>query len=118
LRRFGWICLVMLVGLCSAIIFLRYSVSVVTAASHSVSQAKLLKTSVKGTLSLPAVPAPTIDVPPGDTLYAAKRGEAVVTVARRYLGQTSYLTSSELSDAIRKANGDYAGTFLKRTSRF
>jgi hypothetical protein len=113
LRRFGWICLVMLVGLCSAIIFLRYSVSVVTAASHSVSQAKLLKTSVKGTLSLPAVPAPTIDVPPGDTLYAAKRGEAVVTVARRYLGQTSYLTSSELSDAIRKANGDYAGTFFK-----
>ena len=103
----------MLVGLCSAVAFLRSSVSVVSAASHSVTQAKLLKTSAKATLSVPAVSVPTISVPAGDTLYSAKRGEAVVTVARRYLGQTSYLTSSEFSDAIRKANGDYAGTFFK-----
>jgi hypothetical protein len=34
-------------------------------------------------------------------------------VAHRYLGQTSFLTSSELGDAIRKANGDFHGTFLK-----
>src|SRR6185437_8533291 len=114
LRRFGWVCLVMLVGLCSAVAFLRFSVSVVSAASHSVTQAKLLKTSAKADLSVPAVSVPApISVPAGDILYSAKRGEAVVTVARRYLGQTSYLTSSELSDAIRKANGDYQGTFFK-----
>jgi hypothetical protein len=41
---------------------------------------------------------------PGTEIYTAKRGEAIPTVARRYLGRTSYLTSSELSDAIRAAN--------------
>ncbi len=41
---------------------------------------------------------------PGTEIYTAKRGEAIPTVARRYLGKTSYLTSSELSDAIRAAN--------------
>jgi hypothetical protein len=34
-------------------------------------------------------------------------------VARHYLGQTSYLTSSELTEAIHKANGDLHSTFLK-----
>ncbi len=41
---------------------------------------------------------------PGTELYTAKRGEAIPTVARHYLGKTAYLTSSELSDAIRGAN--------------
>jgi glycosyltransferase involved in cell wall biosynthesis len=40
----------------------------------------------------------------GTEIYTAQRGEAIPTVARRYLGRTSYLTSSELSDAIRAAN--------------
>jgi hypothetical protein len=41
---------------------------------------------------------------PGTEIYTAKRGEAIPTIARRYLGRTSYLTSSELSDAIRAVN--------------
>ena len=41
---------------------------------------------------------------PGTELYTAKRGEAIPTIARRYLGKTSYLTSSELADAIRSLN--------------
>jgi hypothetical protein len=41
---------------------------------------------------------------PGTEIYTAKRGEAIPTVARRYLGKTSYLTSSQLADAIRAAN--------------
>ena len=41
---------------------------------------------------------------PGTEIYTAKRGEALPTISRRYLGQTSYLTSSELADAIRGAN--------------
>jgi hypothetical protein len=55
----------------------------------------------------------TAVAPPGSALYVAKRGDSVPLVARHYLSQTSYLTSSELSVAIRSANGDFRGTFLK-----
>ena len=48
-------------------------------------------------------------VPPGSTLYVAKRGDSVAAVAHHFIGQTSYLTSSELAEAIRKANGDFRG---------
>jgi hypothetical protein len=41
---------------------------------------------------------------PGTEIYTAKRGEAIPTIAHRYLGRTSYLTSSELADAIRAVN--------------
>jgi hypothetical protein len=51
--------------------------------------------------------------PPGSALYTAKRGDSVVAVARHYLSQTSYLTSSEAAEAIRQANGGLQGTFLK-----
>ena len=54
---------------------------------------------------------------PGTEIYTAKRGEAIPTIARRYLGKTSYLTSSELAEAIRqvngKANGDRPSNILK-----
>ncbi|HEY1676748.1 MAG TPA: hypothetical protein VGG04_03505, partial [Candidatus Sulfotelmatobacter sp.] len=53
-------------------------------------------------LSIPAEPKPIIA--PGSELYSAKRGEAIPTIARKYLGKTSYLTSSELADAIRSVN--------------
>ena len=51
--------------------------------------------------------------PPGSAMYAAKRGDTLALVAHRFLSQTSYLTSTELADAIRKANGDPQGTYLK-----
>jgi hypothetical protein len=58
--------------------------------------------------SVPTVAKPaTIPEPkptPGTEIYTAKRGEAIPTIARRYLGRTSCLTSSELADAIRAAN--------------
>ena len=52
---------------------------------------------------------------PGTEIYTAKRGEAIPTIARRYLGRTSYLTSSELADAIRAVNhnGDRTANILK-----
>ncbi len=40
--------------------------------------------------------------PPGSALYVAKRGDSIPQVAHHYLPQTSYLTSSELGEAIRK----------------
>jgi len=56
-----------------------------------------------------ATPKPTIPEPkpvaaPGTEIYTAKRGEAIPTIAHRYLSRTSYLTSSELAEAIRGAN--------------
>jgi hypothetical protein len=49
------------------------------------------------------IPEPKIAAA-GTEIYTAKRGEAIVTIARRYLGRTAYLTSSELADAIRAVN--------------
>lgn len=46
-------------------------------------------------------------------LYTAKRGDSIPALARQYLKNTSYLTSSELADAIRNLNGNRAGNILK-----
>jgi hypothetical protein len=58
---------------------------------------------------------------PGTEIYTAKRGEAIPTIARRYLGRTSYLTSSELAEAIRrvngKENGERTGNILKANEK-
>ena len=51
-------------------------------------------------------------VAPTET-YTAKRGESIPAVARQFLHQTSYLTSSELADAIRKVNGNRTANILK-----
>ena len=47
-------------------------------------------------------------------LDIAKRGESVISVARQFLPKTSYLTSSQVAEAIRAANDDVRGTFLKQ----
>ena len=53
----------------------------------------------------PAAPAePKPLAAPGTEIYTAKRGEAIPTIARRYLGKTAYLTTSQLADAIRAVN--------------
>jgi hypothetical protein len=57
-------------------------------------------------------PAPVI-APPGSDLYQAQRGDSIPSVARKYLKRTKYLTSSELAEAIRAANHDRQGVFLK-----
>jgi hypothetical protein len=59
--------------------------------------------SVSASIPDPAKPAPLIAAL-GTEIYTAQRGEAIPTIARRYLGRTSYLTTSELADAIRAAN--------------
>ena len=50
---------------------------------------------------------------PGTEFYTAKRGDSIPFVARQYLNRTSYLTSSELAEAIRKTNGDRSANTLK-----
>jgi hypothetical protein len=64
-------------------------------------------TTTQHTLTPPAI------VPPGSELYKAQRGDSIPSVARKYLKKTTYLTSSELGEAIRAANGNRQGTFLK-----
>ena len=51
-----------------------------------------------------ALPDPHSLPAPGTELYTAKRGEAIPTIARHFVGKTSYLTSSELAEAIRSVN--------------
>ena len=84
-------------------------------ASAQTAKPKLLLTSKPSTTTAPKAPepAPIAVAPPGSALYVAKRGDSIPLVARHYLSQTSYLTSSELGEAIRTANGDFRGTFLK-----
>jgi hypothetical protein len=54
---------------------------------------------------------------PGTELYTAKRGEAIITIARHNLGRTSYLTSSELADAIRATNHISATTSILKANQ-
>jgi len=61
----------------------------------------------------PAPPAPAVIVPPGSDLYIAQRGDSIPSVARKYLKRTKFLTSAEAAEAIRQANHDRQGTFLK-----
>jgi hypothetical protein len=64
----------------------------------------------------PGVPASTFTppiVPPGSDLYIAQRGDSLPSVAHKYLKRTKYMTSSELTDAIREANRNRQGALLK-----
>jgi hypothetical protein len=60
------------------------------------------------------IPAPVaVIAPPGSEVYQAQQGDSLPSVARKYLKRTKYLTSSELADAIREANHNRQGVFLK-----
>jgi hypothetical protein len=51
--------------------------------------------------------------PPGTEYYTATRGDSIPVVARHNLKRTSYLTSRELGEAIRKTNGNRTSINLK-----
>jgi hypothetical protein len=51
--------------------------------------------------------------PPGADLYTSQRGDTITSVARKSLRRTKYLTSTELAEAIRDANPNRQGIFLK-----
>lgn len=65
------------------------------------------KAPVVAPVSLPVI------APPGSIVHEARRGDSLPSVARQYLKSTSYLTSSELADAIRQANNGRQGAYLK-----
>jgi hypothetical protein len=64
------------------------------------------------TTKKPEPPAPVV-APPGSAIYQGLRGDSIPAVARKQLKKTKYLTSSELADAIRQANNNRQGNFLK-----
>lgn len=45
-------------------------------------------------------------------VHAARRGESVTSISRRYLSQTVFMTAAELESAIRKVNGGVCEKFL------
>lgn len=116
MRRFGWIRVLLILCLSFGLAFWRLSFHVASAAAQSMKPTELVRASAAGTAApkLPAsIPSPGLVAPAGSTIYTAKRGDTFPSVAHQLIGETSYLTSSELIDAIRKANGNMQGTFLK-----
>ncbi len=92
-----------------------HSAAVLSASAQQAQQPRLLRTSKPSIPAAPKAPQALIVpvAPPGSAMYGAKRGDSVPLVARRYLSQTSYLTSSQLGEAIRQANPDLRSAFLK-----
>ena len=109
MRRLAWV--VAVVACLTGGLLFRLVPTHVASAAQKAQSAHLTAASVpsSGTMSVEV----TKVAPPGTALYWAKRGDTVSSVAHRYLGQTSYLTSSELTEALRKTNTSLPATFLK-----
>jgi hypothetical protein len=86
-------------------------------ASLSRVEAQTPKVVKASTTAPPLTPQPvqasSLIAPPGSTIYLAKRGDSITAVARHYVSQTSFLTSAELTAAMRQATGNLQGEFLK-----
>jgi hypothetical protein len=85
--------------------------SLVTAAPQN---AQLQSANVKlSTAKRVDISQPSLSPAAGTEIYTAKRGESIPVIARQYLKRTSYLTSTELAEAIRRANGSHSANILK-----
>ncbi len=87
--------------------------ALLSAAAAAQSKPELLPAAKIETSPKASEPALAVIPPPGTAVYVAKRGDSIPLVARHYLAQTSFLTSTELGEAIHKANPGVTGTFLK-----
>ncbi len=68
---------------------------------------------VKADAKKKPTPQEPLIAPPGSDVYVAQRGDSIPSVARKHLKRTKYLTSAELAEAIRAANHNREGIFLK-----
>ena len=93
------------------------NVTLVAAAAAQAGQSpELVRTSNPAPRASKAAEPPTLvagTMPPGTALYVAKRGDTISLVAHHFLQQTSYLTYSQMGEAIREASGNPQGTYLK-----
>ena len=91
-----------------------FSACLVAEGTAALAQSRPMQVSKPSISSTTASDTPVaIAAPPGTALYVAKRGDSIPLVARHYLSQTSYLTSTELAQAIRATNIAAHGTFVK-----
>ena len=74
---------------------------------------QLLQVNATATKKAGAPALVPIVAPPGSGVYLTQRGDSIPSVARKYLKRTKFLTSAELAEAIRDANQNLKGTFLK-----
>jgi len=72
-----------------------------------------VSTTLSTTANPADIPSPQPTSAPGTALYTARRGDTIPAVAHQYLKTTSYLTSSELAEAIRHVNGNRSGNILR-----
>lgn len=115
MRRFGLLIAMLVLCLGSGVGFWRI-VSAIPEAAAQAQNPQLVRTSTPRVPPGPKAPDASslmANLPAGSTLYTAKRGDGITSVARHYLSQTKYLTSSELGEAIRQANGNPSSSFLK-----
>ncbi len=68
---------------------------------------------VKADAKKKPTPQEPLIAPPGSDVYVAQHGDSIPSVARKHLKRTKYLTSAELAEAIRAANHNREGIFLK-----
>ena len=91
-------------------------VPAVAASSSPASRLKPASATVPATLKPADLPSLSPSLSGVSTeVYTAKRGESIPAVARQYLHRTAYLTSAELSEAIRAVNGQASGSNLLRS---
>jgi hypothetical protein len=91
-------------------------VPAVAASSSPAPRLKPASATVPATLKsadLPSLSPPLLGA--STEVYTAKRGESIPAVARQYLHRTAYLTSAELSDAIRAVNGKASGSNILKS---
>ncbi|MGA7549292.1 MAG: putative glycoside hydrolase [Candidatus Sulfotelmatobacter sp.] len=89
------------------------SLPAVGAATPQAAQLNPVSETLPTNATLADIPSPQLSAQPRTEIYTAKRGESIPAVAHHYLHNTSYLTSSELADAIRNVNGNRPGNILK-----
>ena len=116
MRRSGSILTIVLSCLALGFVSWRLAFEVPAAAAQPGQSPELVRTSNPAPHASKAAEPPTLvagTMPPGTALYVAKRGDTISQVAHHFLQQTSYLTYSQLGDAIREASGNPQGTYLK-----
>lgn len=61
---------------------------------------------------------PSLPAPPGTVAYVVQRGETLPSIAHHFVSKTSYLTSAELTGAIRQVNNNLGKTTKKGDTIF
>ncbi len=89
------------------------AIPAVAAATPQGEHLEAVSATLPTTLKTADIPSPQVSSLPGTLIYNAKRGDTIPGIAHQYLKSTSYLTSSELAEAIRGANGNRPGNMLK-----